>query len=209
MRPRRPLPHPVDWPPASPQASPARMKLLIDFFPILLFFVTFKFFDDQQQGILAATAVIIVATGVQVAITWAMKRRVEKLHLITLALVVVFGGATLLLEDEMFIKWKPSVVNWLFGLAFLGSHYFGERNLVERLMGSSLRLPSEIWARLNFAWVLFFLAMGLLNLYVVYRFDTDTWVNFKLFGLMGLTLLFVLAQALYLARHMQEERTGE
>ena len=185
------------------------MKLLLDFFPIALFFVTFKFFDDQQQGILAATAVIIVATGVQVAITWAIKRRVEKLHLITLALVVVFGGATLLLEDEMFIKWKPSVVNWLFGLAFLGSHYFGERNLVERLMGSSLRLPSEVWARLNFAWVLFFLAMGLLNLYVVYSFDTDTWVNFKLFGLMGLTLLFVLAQALYLARHMQEERTGE
>lgn len=180
------------------------MKLLIDFFPILLFFITFKLFDDQQQGILAATAVIIVATGVQVAITWAWKRKVEKMHLITLALVVVFGGATLLLEDEMFIKWKPSVVNWLFGLAFLGSHFFGERNLVERLMGSSLHLPSEIWVRLNFAWVLFFLAMGLLNLYVVYSFDTDTWVNFKLFGLMGLTLLFVLGQAFYLARHLGE-----
>ncbi len=185
------------------------MKLLIDFFPILLFFITFKLFEDQQEGILAATAVIIVATGVQVAITWAMKRRVEKMHLITLALVVVFGGATLLLEDEMFIKWKPSVVNWLFALAFLGSHFFGERNLVARGMGSSLRLPAAVWARLNFAWVLFFLSMGLLNLYVVYRFDTDTWVNFKLFGLMGLTLLFVLGQALYLARHLGEEGAEE
>ena len=185
------------------------MKLLLDFFPILLFFVTFKLFDDQQQGLLAATAVIIVATGVQVAITWAIKRRVEKMHLITLALVVVFGGATLLLKDEMFIKWKPSVVNWLFGAAFLGSHFFGERNLVERIMGSKLRLPAPVWVRLNFAWVLFFLSMGLLNLYVVYRFDTDTWVNFKLFGLMGLTLLFVLGQAFYLARHVAEERAKE
>ena len=185
------------------------MKLLLDFFPILLFFITFKLFDDPQQGILAATAVIIAATAVQVAITWATKRRVEKMHLITLALVVVFGGATLLLKDEMFIKWKPSVVNWLFGLAFLGSHFFGRRNLVERLMGGSLRLPAAVWVRLNFAWVLFFLAMGLLNLYVVYRFDTETWVNFKLFGLMGLTLLFVLGQALYLARHLGEGRAGE
>ena len=185
------------------------MKLLLDFFPILLFFITFKLFDDPQQGVLAATAVIIVATAAQVGITWVAKRRVEKMHLATLALVVVFGGITLLLQDEIFIKWKPSVVNWLFGCVFLGSHFIGERNLTERLMGASVRLPAPVWTRLNLAWVLFFLAMGLLNLYVVYSFDTDTWVNFKLFGLMGLTLLFLLGQVLYLARYLRDERPGE
>ena len=185
------------------------MKLLLDFFPILLFFITFKLHDDPQQGVLAATAVIIAATGVQVGITWVAKRRVEKMHLVTLALVVVFGGTTLLLNDETYIKWKPSVVNWLFGFAFLGSHLVGGRNLTERVMGASLRLPAPIWTRLNLAWVGFFLAMGLLNLYVVYAFDTETWVNFKLFGLMGLTLLFLLGQALYLARYLRDDRSGE
>ena len=97
------------------------MKLLFDFFPIILFFITFKFYDDPKEGLLAATAVIIVATIVQVGVSWIRNRKVERLHLITLALIVTFGGATLILEDEMFIKWKPSVVNWLFGVVFLGS----------------------------------------------------------------------------------------
>ena len=185
------------------------MKLLFDFFPILLFFITFKLYDDPTQGILAATAVAIVATFVQVGISWWRHRRVEKMHLITLALIVILGGATLLLKDEMFIKWKPTVVNWLFAIVFLGSHYIGKKSLVQRVMEKNIQLPELTWARLNMSWVLFFTAMGLLNLYVVYNFDTDTWVDFKLFGLMGFTLAFVLAQGFYLVRHMKPDTDAE
>ena len=181
------------------------MKLLFDFFPIILFFVTFKFFDDQQQGILYATAVVIVATMVQVGVTWFARRKVEKMHLVTLVLVVVLGGITLALKDEIFIKWKPTVVNWLFGLAFLATQLVGKTTLVERVMGANVALPAAIWRRLNASWVTFFAAVGALNLYVVYNFDTDTWVNFKLFGMLGLTLIFVLAQAAYMMRHAPEE----
>ena len=181
------------------------MKLLFDFFPIILFFVTFKFFDDQHQGILAATGVVIVATTVQVAFTWLRHRKVENMHLVTLALVVVLGTVTLLLNDEIFIKWKPTVVNWLFAIAFLASQFVGKRPLVERMLGSNVTLPAAIWTRLNLSWVVFFIAVGFINLYVVYNYDTDTWVNFKLFGLMGLTLAFVAAQAFYMVRHAPEE----
>ena len=185
------------------------MKFLFDFFPVILFFFVFKMHDDVQQGILAATAVIIVASVVQVAVTWFTRRRVEKMHLITLVLVVIFGGATLWLQDEMFIKWKPTVVNWLFAAVFLGSQFVGERNIVRRMMEANLKLPVPIWTRLNASWAAFFFAMGVLNLYVVYHFDTDTWVDFKLFGLMGLTLVFVVAQGFYVARHLPHEEPTE
>lgn len=185
------------------------MKLLFDFFPIILFFVTFKFYEDQHQGILAATAVVIVATAVQVGVTWARHRKVENMHLVTLVLVVVLGGVTLLLDDEIFIKWKPTVVNWLFGIAFLVSQFIGRRPLVERMLGANVKLPPAVWGRLNLSWVGFFAFVGVLNLYVVYNYDTATWVNFKLFGLMGLTLLFVLAQAFYMMRHMPDKDESE
>jgi len=185
------------------------MKLLFDFFPVLLFFITFKMHDDPQRGILMATAVIILATLVQVGVTWFRNRRVEKMHLVTLALVVVFGGATLLLKDEIFIKWKPTVVNWLFAAAFLLSEFIGGKNLVRRMMEGSVQLPVFVWRRLNLSWVMFFSVMGVLNLYVVYNFDTDTWVDFKLFGLLGLTLVFVVAQGFYLARHVHDENAEE
>ncbi len=161
--------------------------------------------EDPQQGILVATAVIIAATVVQVAVNWLRQRRVEKMHLVTLALVVVFGGATLLLKDEIFIKWKPTVVNWLFAAAFVASEFIGKKNLVRRMMEGSVQLPDIAWRRLNLSWVVFFTVMGVLNLYVIYNFDTDTWVNFKLFGLLGLTLVFVVAQSFYLVRHMDAE----
>ena len=185
------------------------MKVLYDFFPVLLFFVTFKLYDDPQQGILVATAVAIVATFFQVGIFWWRHRRVEKMHLVTLALIVVLGGLTLLLEDEMFIKWKPTVVNWLFGLVFLASQFVGEKPLVRRMMEANIQLPDPIWVRLNGSWVVFFTAMGFTNLYVVYNFDTDTWVDFKLFGLMGLTFAFIIVQALYLARHIKHDEEAE
>ena len=185
------------------------MKFLYDFFPILLFFVTFKLYNDPQQGILVATAVAIVATFFQVGIFWWRHRRVEKMHLVTLALIVVLGGLTLLLEDEMFIKWKPTAVNWLFGLVFLASQYVGEKPLVRRMMEANIQLPDPVWMRLNVSWVVFFTAMGFTNLYVVYNFDTDTWVDFKLFGLMGLTFAFIIVQALYLARHIKPDEEAE
>ena len=185
------------------------MKLLFDFFPVLLFFVTFKLYDDPQAGILAATLVIIVATIVQVAVSWVMHKRVEKLHIITLALVVMFGGITLLLEDEIFIKWKPTVVNWLFALVFLGSEFIGKKSLIRRLMDAKITLEDNIWTRLNLSWITFFLVAGALNLYVVYNYDTDTWVNFKLFGLLGLTFAFIVLQGFYLVHHIQDDETDE
>jgi intracellular septation protein len=180
------------------------MKLLFDFFPILLFFVAYKMYD-----IYVATAVAIVAAFVQVGVYWLQHRRVEKTHVITLALLVVFGGLTLILQDETFIKWKPSVINWLFGIVFLGSQFIGKKSIVERMMGANLALSAPIWNRLNTSWAVFFLALGFANLYVVYNFDTDTWVNFKLFGMMGLTIAFIIAQAIYLSRHVQETRKEE
>lgn len=181
------------------------MKFLFDFFPILLFFVAYKI-----DGIYTATVVAIGASFVQVLSFWLKHRRFENMHLVTLGLIVVLGGATLYLQDEMFIKWKPTLVNWLFAAAFLGSQFVGEKPLIERMMGSAMELPAAMWARLNLSWILFFTVLGLVNLYVVYNFDTDTWVNFKLFGLMGLTFAFVIAQAFVLARYIKtEESEGE
>ncbi len=175
------------------------MKFLFDFFPVLLFFVIYKL-----HGIYAATATAIVASFVQVGVYWLKHRRFENAHLITLAVIVVFGGMTLAFRDPLFIKWKPTIVNWLFALAFAGSRYFGEKTLVERMMGQAVNLPSPVWQRLNLAWIAFFLAMGAANLYVAYHYSEDTWVNFKLFGMMGLTLAFVFIQALFIARHVIE-----
>lgn len=182
------------------------MKFLFDFFPILLFFITFKLTGggDPETAIIYATEVMIIATFVQVSISWFRYRKIEKMHLITLGLVVVFGGATILLEDEIYIKWKPTVVNWLFALAFLVTHFINHKTLVERMMGSAITLPRLVWKQLNMAWILFFIVMGFINLYVIYNFDTDTWVNFKLFGLMGLTFVFVIAQAFFLAKYIEQ-----
>lgn len=176
------------------------MKLLYDFFPILLFFVAYKLY-----GIYVATATAIVATVLQVAVFWLRHRRVEKMHVITLAIIVLFGGATLLLKDPVFIKWKPTVAYWLFAAAFLGSQFIGGKSLVERMMGHAIQTTRAVWQRLNLAWVVFFVAMGLVNLYVAYHYSEETWVNFKLFGLMGLTFLFVLAQGVVLARFIEDK----
>lgn len=179
------------------------MKLLFDFFPILLFFLAYKGSGDD---IYVATAVAIAATAVQIAVHWYRYKRLENMHLITFALLVLFGGATLLLQDELYIKWKPTVINWLFGLSFFASHFIGDRPIVQRMMGQAVSLPRPVWTRLNLLWTLFFVAMGVINLYVVYNFDTATWVNFKLFGIIGLTLIFILAQSMYVARHITQDR---
>lgn len=178
------------------------MKILFDFIPILIFFVAYKTYD-----IYVATAAAIVASIVQVGFTWWKTRKLEGMQLATLAIIVFFGGATLLLEDEMFIKWKPTVVNWLLGGAFFVSQFVGKKTLVEHAMGANVQLPHPIWTRLNLSWALFFISLGFVNLYVMYNYDTDTWVNFKLFGMLALTVVFVLAQGLYLSRHIKDPET--
>jgi intracellular septation protein len=180
------------------------MKLLFDFFPVLLFFMVFKAHDDPHTGMMRATAVIIAATLLQVGWTWWKHRRLERMHVITLGLVVLFGGATLLLQDELFIKWKPTIANWLFAAVFAGSHFIGGKPLVQRMMEAQIAAPRQVFATLNAAWVAFFVLMGALNLYVAYAFSTDTWVNFKFYGLLGLTIAFVIGQGFYLARHATE-----
>lgn len=181
------------------------MKLLFDFLPIAIFFGVYKATND----IILATVVLIPATLVQMGITWLRQRRVEKLQLVTLVLVVILGGATVLFQDKAFIQWKPTVVNWLFGLAFLASHFIGRKTLVHRMMGANLSLDNVVWARLNYAWAIFFALMGALNLFVAFSFSEETWVNFKLFGMLGLTLIFVILQGVYLSRHLQEEPARE
>jgi intracellular septation protein len=181
------------------------MKFLFDFFPVILFFIAFKVAD-----IYVATAVAIVATFVQVGWLKLRGRKVEPMLWASLAIIAVFGGATLLLQDETFIKWKPTVLYWLFGAVLAGALVF-RRNLIRVMLSEQVQLPDPIWSRLNLSWISFFVFMGALNLYVAYNFSTDHWVNFKLFGGMGLMLLFVLAQALVLARFIEEknERRGE
>lgn len=175
------------------------MKLLFDLFPVILFFVAFKF-----QGIYAATAVAIAATVVQVGYVLARGRKVSNMQWMSLVIIVLFGGATLLLRDETFIKWKPSVLYWLAGGVFLGGLAFGT-NLIKAVMSEGIAMPEEAWTKLCIAWGAFFLFKGTLNLWVAYTFDTDTWVNFKLFGGMGLMLAFVVAQAFWISRYLPDE----
>jgi intracellular septation protein len=180
------------------------MKLFFDFFPILLFFIAYKVFD-----IYTATAVAIAASILQVIVAWLKTRKFETMHLMTLVIIVVFGGLTLYLQDEQFIKWKPTVVNWLFGFVFLSSQWLGEKTMIERMMGGSLTMPSSIWRTLNLSWTLFFFLIGGVNFYVMSYFSTDTWVNFKMFGMLGLTFLFVLLQSIYLSSHLPQSNTEE
>jgi intracellular septation protein len=181
------------------------MKFLFDFFPVILFFIAFKVAD-----IYVATGVAIAATFAQVAWLRLRGRRVEPMLWASLGIIVLFGGATLLLQDETFIKWKPTVLYWLFGAVLAGGALLG-RNLIRMMLSEQVQLPDPVWSRLNWSWIGFFAFMGALNLYVAYNYSTDHWVNFKLFGGMGLMLLFVLAQALVLARFIEEkdERRGE
>jgi intracellular septation protein len=189
------------------------MKLFFDFLPIVLFFIAYKFgggiyqWDGQEhdiKGIYVATAVMIVASILQVTITWLLTRKVEKSHLITLVLVLVLGGATLWLQNPNFIKWKPTAVNWLFALGFLGTQLFTNKTLLERMMAEHIQLPDAIWFRLNIAWILFFIISGLANLYVAFNFEEATWVNFKLFGLLGMTIVFIVGQSIYLSKYIEE-----
>ena len=200
------------------------MKILFDLFPIILFFVAYQYGEANPQnaagmlgwlgitlesgvkpGVFFATLVAIFATFMQIGWVWLKHRKVENMLWISLVLIVVFGGATLFLHDEAFIKWKPTVLYWLFALSLGLAPLIFERNLIRLMMQKQVSLPDEIWTRLNLAWAGFFALMGVANLWVASSFSTDAWVNFKMFGTLGLMLVFIVAQTLYVSRHIKEE----
>ena len=175
------------------------MQLLLDFLPVIAFFAAYKLAD-----IYVATGVAIVATVLQIAWLKLRGRAVEPMQWASLAIIVVFGGMTLLFHDETFIKWKPTVLYGLFAGALLVTPRLTGRNPLRAIMGSQLALPPRIWQRLTWAWAGFFAFMGVLNLFVAYRFPLETWVDFKVFGTLGLTVVFVIVQALWIGRHAEE-----
>ncbi|MEO7852726.1 MAG: septation protein A [Rubrivivax sp.] len=207
------------------------MKILFDFLPIILFFAAFKYaegnkewaadFASNQLGflvsggvvgpeeapVLLATVVVIIASLLQVIWLKSRGKKVDTMLWVSLVLVVVLGGATIYFHSEAFIKWKPSVLYWVMGLAFWLSPLLFGKNILRMLMSEQMQLPAKVWHRLNFAWVAFFAIMGLINLWVAYNFSTSTWVNFKLFGALGLMLVFTVAQGLYLSPYMKEPVT--
>ena len=176
------------------------MKLLIDFFPIILFFVAFKFAD-----IYVATGVAIVATIAQIAYLRYKVGKVEPMQWVSLGVIVLFGGATIVAQNETFIKWKPTVLYWLMGGALLVGQLLFKKNLLKSLMGAQMELPDDAWRVMNWSWTGFFAVMGVINLWVAYNFDTNTWVNFKLFGGLGLMAVFVVGQALYLGKYLKSD----
>ena len=171
------------------------MQFLFDLLPVIAFFVAYK-----MAGIYVATGVLIVGVLLQTLVSWVRHRKVSGMLLTSAVLVLVFGGLTLLIHDPVFIKWKPTIVNWLFAAAFLASQFLSGPTIVQRMLGENVKLDDASWIRLNLMWVGFFLFAGAVNLYVAFTYDEATWVNFKLFGLMGLTLLFALAQGVWIAR---------
>ena len=177
------------------------MKQLLEFIPILLFFAAYKLYD-----IYIATAVVIVATIIQVAIAWFKYRKVETMQWITLGLVIVFGGATIILHDEQYLKWKFSIIEWLFGLAFLSSHFIGKKTFIERMMSNNLSLPAHIWQRLNFSWASFFISVGFINVYVMYNYNTDDWVTFKTFIAPALMVVFMVVQMSLLYKYIPDTK---
>ena len=200
-------------------------KFLFDLFPILLFFIAYKFGNSHpdaaqsiltsiglqslpggKPGIFLATLVAIVATFVQVAWIKLRGHKVEVMLWVSLVIIVFFGGATLYLQDENFIKWKPSVLYWVFAAAIFGAQLFG-KNLIRSLMSGQMELPDTAWRLMNLSWGGFFTIMGVVNLWVAFNFSTDTWVNFKLYGFTGLMLVFVVVQSLMLGKYMDKEET--
>jgi intracellular septation protein len=217
------------------------MKLLFDFFPIILFFIAYKLY-----GIYAATAVAILASIMQVSYTYFKNKKIEKMHVVSMFIIILMGGATLLLHDKAFIMYKPTIINWLFALAFLLSAFIGKQPLIERMLSSHIILTENKWNTINNLWIGFFIIAGLANLYFVYDYNIievqlepqvasitnfaisdlnctvlndekiknlcqlakekeEIWVNFKLFGLLALTLVFIFLQGLYLSRYIKQQ----
>lgn len=202
------------------------MKILFDLFPVILFFVTFKYseknpdlaaswvgsllgsatVDLKMAPILLATVVVIAATVAQIIWVWFRHGKVDKMLWISLVLVVVFGGMTLVFQDESFIKWKPTILYWVFAASMAFSAIVLKKNAIKAMLGEQMTLPEQVWTKVNFSWVAFFMFMGVLNLLIAFNFSTDVWVNFKLFGGMGLLFVFVLAQGMLLSKFVEEDK---
>jgi len=189
------------------------VKQFIDFIPLLLFFIVYKLDPRPMEvaghsfefgGIYSATAMLIISSLVVYGALFLRQRRLEKGQWLTLVACLVFGGLTLTFHSETFLKWKAPVVNWLFALGFAGSHFIGDRVLIKRIMGHALTLPDAVWSRLNVAWIAFFLFCGAANLFVAFTFQ-DFWVDFKVFGSLGMTVIFLVAQGVYLSRHLHDD----
>jgi len=190
------------------------MKQLAEFLPIALFFIVYQLDGEtvsladwqyQFDGIFSATAVMMIATVLQVVITYALTREIEKRLIWLLLAVLVFGGATLFFRNQLFIQWKPTIFNWVLALAFGASQFIGDKNLMERTLGSQIHLPKTVWARLNLLWVSNFLVVGGLNLYVAYQFSEETWVSYKLYSAIGFTLLLTILTAVMISPHLKED----
>jgi len=181
------------------------MKLFIDFFPALAFLIALFVPEHSEGSIYFATKVLIGATVLQLAASWILTRRLERQYLIILAVVIVLGGATLFLQDERFIKWKPTIVFWIFAVICLGSEFYGSKNIARRFLDSMFNPPAPVWGRVNISFALFFLSLGLINLFVAYNFDTETWAFFKVFGFMGINFIFILVLVIYMSRYMIEQ----
>lgn len=198
--------------PAHPSYRLFFVKQFIDFIPLLLFFIVYKMepravellgFSTQLGGIFSATAVLIASSVVVYGALLIHQRKLDKGQWLTLVACLLFGGMTLAFHSETFLKWKAPVVNWLFALAFAGSHLIGDKVLIKRLMGHAVELPEPVWKRLNLAWIVFFLLSGSANLFVAFTFE-QFWVDFKVFGSLGMTILFLIGQGLYIARHLHD-----
>ncbi|MDR3393048.1 MAG: septation protein A [Sulfuriferula sp.] len=176
------------------------MKYLFDFFPILLFFIAYKF-----GGIYVATGVGIAASLLQIGWLLLRKKKIDTMMWLSLGIIVVFGGATLIFHDETFIKWKPTALYWMFALGLLASSLFFKKNVIRTMMGEQIALPDNVWRNLNLSWVLFFIVMGLVNLYIAYTFSTDTWVNFKLFGSTAMMFIFIIGQGVVLNKYVDDK----
>src|SRR6185369_5410660 len=202
------------------------MKLLFDLFPVFLFFIAFKYseknpelaaswvgtllgsaaVDIKQAPILLATVVVIAATVAQIAWVWFRHGKVDKMLWVSLVLVVVFGSLTLIFQDETFIKWKPTILYCVFAISMGFSALVMKKNAIKLMLGEQLTLPEAVWSKVNLSWIVFFIFMGFLNLFIAFNFSTDVWVNFKLFGGMGLMLLFVLGQGMLLSKYVEEDK---
>jgi len=184
------------------------MKFLFDFFPIIAFFIAFYIPEDREQGIYIATYTIIVASFFQICLYWLLYKKFEKMHLITFVVVLIFGGLTIYLHNEAFIKWKPTIVNWCFAIAFIVSQFYGEKTLFQRMLNMAddkLQLPTHVWRNINMSWGIFFIFMGFVNLYVAFNYSTEFWVNFKAWGMTLLNISFMIGMGIYLYRYIKDE----
>ncbi|MEM1112127.1 MAG: septation protein A [Pseudomonadota bacterium] len=194
------------------------MSQLIEFIPIALFFIAYQMKGQTLElggwsltfdGIFTATAILMVATAAQVAISYAITRKLEKRLIWLFLAVIVFGGATLLFRDELFIQWKPTIFNWALALAFGASQFIGEKNLMERTLGTQIQLPKPIWTRLNLLWVTNFAVVGALNIIVAYNFSEEFWVSYKLYSAIGFTLVLTVITAVIISPHLKEDELTE